>query len=201
MARVRLTEEDLPDIVQELLDKYREADQNLDQTIVDAKEDYTEVFEAIDGAQRERNRLLDEVKRSLKAHVERIARQNPDVVQSSFVNGLFTVTPKRSRSWNLEKFQEMAVELGIYDHCIKNRILLETEEAHFNIARCREFDAALLDKLITARVVTLHIDHDIDGKRAEDLLDGEHFAALQEAAWKEELSSVSCSTPKSSTPL
>jgi len=196
MARV-IRNSDLPENLQELLEEYADADEEMQTVITEAKEENPEMFEAISQAQANRNALIDRVKTALKEFVEEQARDDPDVVTCHF--GDFRVTPKRQRGWDDKKFRDLADELGIYDECVEQRIIIPLEAATVNVDRARELD--ILSELIDDGVISLRYTFEIDGGRAEDLLSGEQFARLRSGAWEERLLNASCNAPKPSLPL
>jgi len=197
MAVRQLGFEDLPETLQDDLEEFLTADADYKMMVESAKEDHPEMFKAIDQAHLDRDRRIEVLKEKLKNFVKEHAREDLTVGRCHF--GPFEITPQRSRYWDVDAFLTLVDELGITEYCHDERIIIPIEDAHFNIARARKL--GILEELIRQGVIALDVKYEVDGTKAEDTLQGNHFRDLRRAAWREEYKSASCKAPKPSTSL
>jgi len=197
--RRRIEEADLPEDLRNELDNFRQVDDRLSAIIKTAKEENSEFFMELEALQVDRNGKMERVKTALKTYLKPVAEEDPTVGECRF--GEFIVQPRRSRGWNIEKFLEAADDLGISEVLMNldPPAIIPIAEHHFNEDRAREL--GLYQQLLDEGVVHATINFQVDGKAAEDTLEGELFMRLREMAWEETLSSLGCSTPAEAKPL
>jgi len=189
--------EELPEELQESLDAFRDADENYKSVVEQVKEEHPDLVAAVNDAHVTRDAFLVSLKTQLTEFVKSVARDDVNVGRCTF--GGFQCTPTRTRKWDIEAFQDMAEELEVYQQCIDERIIIQVEEGHVNVAKARE--AGILQDLIDQGIIVLTISYDVAGERAEQILSGRVFEALKGAAWQETLKTVACSTPAPSTSI
>jgi len=198
MAR-RMKEDQLPDDLRQMLDEFREADDELTGMVEEAKKENPAFFSHLEAIQVRRNTKMAEIKTALKQFFLPHAEDDPQLGESRF--GEFLVQPRRSRGWVVERFLEAADELGVFEALSQTDppVIIALPDYHFNADIAR--DLGIYQDLVDRNVVQVTLNFQIDGKAAEDNCDGQVFEQLREKAWEEKVSSLAVSTPEESKPL